>query len=250
MKERKYLNQRRLTVKQVQALATAEGLFRADYAKLFEKVDREGIVTGDLIFELPEGRFLYVYGPGHLWSGQGNIYAQDTFLQVLSHKRVYPNGQLDSESQWRAHSRYQAALVLHLSALEADLAQRLQLSVKQLDYSYSSLDLLSARCETIGLQTCVLELYDHLVAYVGAVLQRRVKGQWALNRTWSGGNYPFISIGYDEHIQYMVLNVVWQALSGFEAIDFQNCVLTEVRRQAPMVTRIQHRISQVEQTPD
>lgn len=250
MQKSKYLNRRRLTVAQVKALATVEGLFRADYTKLFEKIDREGTVTGDSIYELPEGRFLYVYGPAHLWSGQGDIYAQDTFLQVLTHKRAYPDGQLDSVSQWRAQSRYQADLIVHVPELAAALTPYLQLSGKQLDYSYRSLDLLSARCEAVGLQTCVLNLYDQLVAYVGAVLQRRVKGHWALNCTWSGGNYPFISIGHDEHIQYMVLNVVWQALSGFERIDFRSCVITEVRRQATLAARIRRRISRLEQPPD
>jgi hypothetical protein len=126
-------------------------------------------------------------------------------------------------------------LIQQAAASAEYLAEKLHLAPTQLDKSYKSLDLVSQACETLGLEHIFAQLYDAVVAYVGEVIRLRVQGKWAINTTHAGGPYPFISTGF-ENVQYMPLNVVYEALYALDRINFRKQVANEVRRRSADAT--------------
>ena len=85
------------------------------------------------------------------------------------------------------------------------------------------------KCEDYGLDKIFVGLYDNIVVYLGEVIKRGVNGHWEINKTHSGGAYPFISVGL-KSVQYMPINAFKLAISSLDKIDFRKEVANEVRR--------------------
>ena len=250
MGQRKCLNEKRLTKKQVQELVEKEGQLHDEYTAFFQETYASGYVKRDLVYELPDDRFLYVFDQLDISTpGKGDIYAKAYFLKWMQWvQRVrddYANNRGSSVAHWRFYSHCQNTLIERLPELEGELARVLQIDKQLLDKSYASLDLVSTACEALGLDTVFKQLYDHIVAYVGEVIRQRVNGWWELNTTHSGDNYPFISIGL-ERVQYMPINVAWMAMHGMDPIDFRKEAANEVRLRAPRVKFERERIARDE----
>ncbi|SFQ82706.1 hypothetical protein [Hymenobacter arizonensis] len=247
MGQRKCLNEKRLTKKQVQALVEKEGQLHKEYTAFFQETYASGHVQRDLVYELPDDRFLYVFDQLDLSiPGKGDVYAKAYFLKWMqSVQRVrdnYANNRGSSVDHWRFYSHCQNTLIERLPELADELARVLQIDRVLLDKSYASLDLVSTACEALGLDTVFKQLYDPVVAYVGEVIRQRVNGWWELNATHYGGNYPFISVGLDR-VQYMPINVAWTAMQGMDPIDFRKEAANEVRLRASSVKFERKRIA-------
>jgi hypothetical protein len=237
MGQRKCLNDKRLTKQQVQELVEREGQLHEQYTAFFEETYLSGYVKRDLVYELPGNRFLYVFDQQDISTPRkGDLYERAYFLQwmqwVQRVRHDYANNRGSSIDHWRFYSRYQHTLVDRVPELEDELARVLQIDRPLLDKTYASLDLVSTACETVGTDKLFEQLYDHVVAYAGEVIRQRVKGWWEVNTTHAGGNYPFISIGF-ERVQYMPINIAWLALHGIGPIDLRKAAANEVRRCAP-----------------
>ena len=99
----------------------------------------------------------------------------------------------------------------------------------ELDFSYQSLDVVSAYVEDIGVERARQEIYDHLVAYVGEVLRLRIRGHWEVNNNSPWQPYPYL-VG-TMHDPVMPINVVWQELSGLDPVNLRAAAANEVRRK-------------------
>ncbi|NJN85195.1 MAG: hypothetical protein HC881_01265 [Leptolyngbyaceae cyanobacterium SL_7_1] len=232
MPKKKCLNSKRLSKKQVQALIESEGRFHEEFTKFFEETYGNGRKKQPQIYELPGDRFLFVFDPkGYLLPGEGDIYAKEYFLRLLRWvQRVrddYANHRGSSVEHWRYYSKHKVQLVDQVDALINQLARCLDILYEQLDYSYKSLDVVSSKAESYGLEKVQVELYDNLVAYVGEVLRRRVKGDWAIRKDRPGDEYPAIDVN---GVMLMPINIVWQELGGLEPMNLRKETANEVRR--------------------
>lgn len=234
MAQRKSINEKRLTKKQVQDLIKAEGQLHEEYTKVFQETYVTGYVKQDLVYELSNNRFLFVFDPkDSSLGGKGDIYTKDYFERFVKwNKRVkddYANNRGSSVGHWRYYSKYQFQLINHIEQLVAELSDRLQIDAKLLDKSYKSLDIVSRQTELYDIDKAITELYDNLVAYVGEVIRKKVNGEWKINSCFAGGAYPYIDIGL-KNVQYMPINIVCDNLHGLDKFDFRKAVGNEVRQ--------------------
>jgi len=118
---------------------------------------------------------------------------------------------------------------LHLvQLLVAQLRSAMSRTADDLDFSYKSLDVVSAYVEGIGVERAQQELYDHLVAYVGEVLRARIHGRWEIRGDYP---HPYPHLVGAKHDPTMPINVVWQELSGFAPVNLRTAAANEVRRK-------------------
>jgi hypothetical protein len=234
MGQRKSLNEKRLTKKQVQDLIKSEGQLHDEYTKVFRETYVTGYIKQDLVYELPNDRFLFVFDPTDTsLGGKGDIYSKDYFVRFVKwNKRVkddYANNRGSSVDHWRFYSKNQSKLIDKIDKLILELASKLQIDFKLLDKSYKSLDIVSQQTEQSNLDNVMNELYDNLVAYVGEVVKENVKGHWKINEDFAGGKYPYIDIGL-KNIQYMPINIVWDNLKGLDKVDLRKSAGDEARQ--------------------
>lgn len=137
------------------------------------------------------------------------------------------NGRGNSVDHWIYYSKYKAQLVNKIDELIDELVKCLDILRDQLDFSYKSLDILSSKAEDYGFEKIQAELYDNLVAYVGEVIRRRVKGYWVVREDYPGCEYPIVSVNQSV---LMPVNVVWQELGGLESMNLRKEATNEVRR--------------------
>jgi len=234
MGQRRTLNQRRLTKKEVQDIIRTEGRLHEEYTKFFEERYVTGYIKQDKIYELPGDRFLYVFDETGI-RGKGDIYSKDYFLKwKRKRERIREdckNNRGSTVSHWLYYSKYKDEILSHQEELLTELSDRLKIDQKKLDKSYKSLDLVSSACAELDFDFIFKNLYDNLVIYVGEVIRQRVNGTWAINKTHAGGEYPYISIGLAQ-VQYMPINATWSSLEGLDPIDFRKQAADEVRLNA------------------
>ena len=224
---KKSLNAKRLTKKQVQALIESEGKLHQVFTDFFEERCNQ-----PQVYELSNEQFLFVFDPkGISIAGKGDIYSKEDLLQMIRWTQKvrddYANGRGSSGEHWRYYSKHKAQLVDRIGELVDELVRCLDISHEQLDFSYKSLDIVSDKAENYGLEKVQSNLYDNLVAYVGEVIRRRVKGHWQVISDNAHLNYPAISA--NEGI-LMPINVVWQELSELEPMNLRKEAANEVRR--------------------
>jgi hypothetical protein len=232
MGKKKSLNSKRLTKKQVQELIKSEGKLHEEFTDFFEETYSTGYKNQPQVYELSNDRFLFVFDPkGIMIPGRGDIYPREYFLRWIRWtqkvREDYANSRGSSVEHWIHYSKHKAQLVNKISALVDELLEYLDISHDQLDFSYKSLDVLSSKSEDCGLEKVQAELYDNLVAYVGEVIRRRVKGHWAIREDYPGCEYPIVSVS--EGV-LMPINVVWQELGGIEPMNLRKEAANEVRR--------------------
>lgn len=239
MGQRRTLNQKRLTKKEVRYLIDTEGKLHQEYTDFFKEKYVTGYIKRDKVYELPGDRFLYVFDENDSSiPGKGDIYSKDYFLRFVKwNQRVrddYKNNRGSSVDHWRYYSKYRAKILDHIDELVTELSGTLNLDKSKLDKSYQSLDIVSRACEAYGLDNTIKDLYDNLVIYVGEVIKERVNGHWDINKINSGGDYPYIGVDLPE-VQYMTVNVVWSALSGLDDINLRKEAGDEVKRRGPEI---------------
>ena len=230
----KRLNERRLTRRQVEKLIAAGARPRPDLAAVFEQTFSTGYKNQPQAYELEGDRYLYVFGAmdGNL-AGKGDIYPSDVFLRFVRWTaRVDENnkhGRASSVAHWAYYSAFKDRLISHIESLVDELHVKMSRPAGDLDFSYQSLDLVSAYAEGVGVERAQRELYDHLVAYVGEVLRLRIKGSWQVHRGRGPQPYPYLAS--PKHDPVMPINVVWEQLSGLEPVNLRAAAANEVRRK-------------------
>ncbi|WP_414590451.1 hypothetical protein [Anabaena sp. CCY 9614] len=232
MGKKKSLNPKRLTKKQVQELVESEGKLHQEFTKCFEETYSNGYKNQPLVYELSNDRFLFVFDPQEISiPGKGDIYSKEYFLRMIQWtqkvREDYANGRGNSVAHWRYYSKHKVQLVNHIDELINELTICLDIANDQLDFSYKSLDILSSKAEDYELEKIPAELYDNLVAYVGEVMRRRVKGNWVVREDYPGCEYPLIGVNQG---MLMPINVVWQELAGLEPMNLRKEAANEVRR--------------------
>jgi hypothetical protein len=216
-----------LTKRQVQELISAGARPRPDLSVAFEST-----LLQPLVYELGDDRYLFVFGgqiPG--LAGKGNIYAADDFRRFVRWTAKVDedakHGRQGSVGHWAYYSVLKGRLIANIDTLVVQLRSTMSRTADDLDFSYQSLDIVSAYVEGIGVERAQQELYDHLVAYVGEVLRLRIQGHWEANNR-DRQPYPYL-VGA-KHDPTMPINVVWQELSGLAPVNLRAAAANEVRR--------------------
>lgn len=228
MAQKRALNQRRLTKRQVQELISSGARPRPDLSAALAS-------TGlwPLVYELAGDRYLLVFGeqvPG--LGGKGNIWAGDDFRRFVRWTAKVDedaqHGRQGSIGHWAYYSVLKHRLTANIDTLVVQLRSTMSRTADDLDFSYPSLDIVSAYVQGIGVERAQQEIYDHLVAYVGEVLRLRIQGRWEVNdRDWQP--YPYL-VGA-MHDATMPINVVWEQLSGLAPVNLRTAAANEVRRK-------------------
>jgi hypothetical protein len=232
MGKKKSLDEKRLTKKQVQELIESEGKLHEEFTKLFEESYSNGEKDQPQVYELSNDRFLFVFDPkGLSLPGKGDIYPKERLLRTIRWRQKvrddYANNRGSSVAHWIYYSKHKVELINKIDELIAELVKCLDVSHDELDFSYKSLDILSSKAEDYGYEKIQAELYDNLVAYVGEVVRRRVKGHWVVREDHPSRKYPIVSV--NEGV-LMPINVVWQELDGLEPVNLRKEAANEVRR--------------------
>ncbi len=251
MKKKNCLNSKRLTRPEVQKLVATEGRFHTEFTECFAQIYPTGYRNQPLVYELPENRFLFIFDPRETGlGGKGDIYAGEYFLQwVRSHRRYQQDlarGCYSSVTHWHYYSQYRENLILQIDFLISDLAAKLAIDPQQLDFSYSSLDIITQKAERYKAPAnsssldydphsdLINDLYDNLVVYVGEVIRRRINGEWKISDLSmdesSPCKYPYIR--KESKKVLMPINVVWQELTGMLPMNWRQETANEIRRYA------------------
>jgi len=171
MAQKRTINERRLTKRQVQELISSGARPRLDLAAALAST-----LLQPLVYELAGERYLLVFGeqvPG--LGGKGDIYAADDFHRFVRWTAKVDedakHGRQSSVGHWAYYSSVKHRLTANIDTLVSRLRSAMSLTADGLDFSYQSLDVVSAYVEGIGVERAQQEIYDHLVAYVGEVLR-------------------------------------------------------------------------------
>jgi len=229
MAPKRTLNERRLTKRQVQDLISSGALPRPDLSVAFEPT-----LLQPLVYELEGDRYLLVFGEqARGLAGKGDIYAANVFRRFMGWtakvEEDAKHGRQSSVGQWAHYSALKHRLITNIDPLVAQLRSTMSQTADELDFSYQSLDVVSAYVEGIGVERAQQEIYDHLVAYVGEVLRLRIRGHWEVNNNSPWQPYPYL-VGAMHH-PVMPINVVWQELSGLDPANLRAAAANEVRRK-------------------
>ncbi len=225
------LNSKRLTRRQVQELIALEGKLHQEFTNILEETYMTGYKNQPQVYELSDDRFLFVFDPKEVSiGGKGDIYTRADFsLSIRRRQKVredHANGRIHTTDHWIYYSKYKEQLVNKIDELVDELGNCLDVSRELLDFSYKSLDILSIKSEDYGLEKVQAELYDNLVAYVGEVIRRRLKGHWIVRESYQGHQYPLIDI--KDGVSPIL--VVWQCLNEIEQINLRKACTREIRR--------------------
>ena len=228
MAQKRTPNERRLTKRQVQELISSGARPRPDLSAALEPTSLQ-----QLVYELEGDRYLVVFGePVASLAGKGDIYAADYFRRFVRWLAKVDedakHGRQGSVDHWAHYSALKHRLITNIDTLVARLRSTMSRTADELDFSYQSLDVVSAYVEGIGVERARQEIYDHLVAYVGEVLRLRIQGHWEVNNAdWQP--YPYL-VGA-MHDPTMPINVVWEQLSGLDPVNLRVAAANEVRRK-------------------
>ncbi len=227
MAQKRTINERRLTKRQVQELISSGARPRLDLAAALAST-----LLQPLVYELAGERYLLVFGeqvPG--LGGKGDIYAADDFHRFVRWTAKVDedakHGRQSSVGHWAYYSALKHRLIANIDTLVAQLRSTMSRTADDLDFSYQSLDVVSAYVEGIGVERAQQEIYDHLVAYVGEVLRLRIHGRWEVN---SVDRQPYPYLVGAKHDPTMPINVVWGELSGLAPVNLRAAAANEGRR--------------------
>jgi hypothetical protein len=225
MAQKRTLNERRLTKRQVQELIASGAQPRPDLTAVLGDA-----VLRARVYELSGDRFLLVFGEFSGLDGKGDIYPADVFHRFLRWTAKIEDdanhGRQGSTRHWAYYSPLKDRLISNIDTLVGELRSRMSRTDDELDLSYKSLDLVSEYVEAIGIERAQQELYDHLVAYVGEVLKSRIDGRWDIRREGSHCFPYLVGAKYDP---VMPINVVWGEISGYAPANFRMAAANEVR---------------------
>jgi hypothetical protein len=226
MAQKRTLNERRLTKRQVKELISSGARPRPDLSSALAST-----LLQPLVYELADDRYLLVFGEQVSGlGGKGDIYAAGDFHRFVRWTAKVEedarHGRQSSVGHWAYYSALKDRLIVNIERLVVQLRSIMSQTADELDFSYRSLDVVSAYVEDIGVERAQQEIYDHLVAYVGEVLRLRIQGRWEVN---SGDWKPHPYLVGPMHDPTMPINVVWRELSGLAPVNLRAAAANEVR---------------------
>jgi hypothetical protein len=172
-----------------------------------------------------------VFGELSGLGGKGDIYSGDDFRRFVRGTAKVDEDAKHGRQSSVGHLAYYSALkdrlIANIDTLVAQLRSTMSRTADELDFSYQSLDIVSAYVEGIGVERAQLEICDHLVAYVGEALRLRIHGHWEVN---DSHRQPHPHLVGAMHDPTMPINVVWQELSGLAPVNLRAAAANEVRR--------------------
>jgi len=228
------VNKRRLTKKLVKEEISNDSKFREDLSELFSKATSFGNhIEKPKVYELKSGNFLYVFDENDISiAGKGDIYAPEIFQRIIKKYKRHladrdkPIG--SSVTMWRYFSKIGNEVINKVEDLKSELANELNVEEQNLDFSYKSLDIINDKLVSLEIEEIREKYYDHLLAYTGEVIRRRLGGKWQLNEKFAGDNYPYIDIGI-ERCQLMPLNVLVEEFTKIMELDLRKATANEIR---------------------
>jgi hypothetical protein len=228
MARRATLNQRRLTKRQVKELISSGARPRPDLSVALEPTSLQ-----PRVYELEGERYLLVFGETFAGlAGKGDIYRADVFHRfvrwVAKVEEDAKHGRQSAVVHWACYSAHKHRLMENIDALIGQLRSTMSKTKDDLDFSYQSLDAVSAYVEGIGIEPAEREIDDHLVAYVGEVLRLRIQGHWAVNNR-DRQPHPYLMGAM--HDPVMPINVVAGEFSGLAPVNLRAAAANEVRRK-------------------
>src|SRR5262249_2185681 len=146
---------RRLTRREVEALIASGARPRPDLSAPFEQTFSTGYKNQPQAYELEGDRYLYVFGAmdGNL-AGKGDIYPADDFLRFARWtarvREDQAQGRVSSVVHWAYYSAFRDRLISHIESLVDELRVKMSRPAGDLDFSYQSLDLVSAYAGGVG----------------------------------------------------------------------------------------------------
>jgi hypothetical protein len=227
------VNNRRLTKKLVKEEILRGSKFREDLSELFSNTTSIGYIEKPKVYELDTGNFLYVFDENDISiAGKGDIYNPEIFQRIIKKYKRHltdrdkPIG--SSVTMWRFFSKIGNDVINKVENLRFELANKLHLNEQNLDFTYKSLDNINEKLVSFEIEEIRENFYDHLLAYIGEVIRRRIGGEWQLNEKFAGDNYPYIDIGI-EKCQLMPLNVLAEEFTKIMELDLRKATANEIR---------------------
>ena len=204
-----------------------------EYTDFFLEDFGTGYTKQNIVYELPNGDFIYVFDPnGLVKPGKGYYYEQDHFLRFLRwNQKVKYDHKCDRGSSidhWRFYSKLGKQLVIKSAENLDTIKNELELDQVQLDFSYKSLEIIDTAIKNLPYGKAWETLYDALVFYVGEVLIKRIVGKWAIA---DNGAYPYVTVD-KSNLHYMPINIVWQEIDGINPCNLRKATADEVRTNA------------------
>ena len=228
------MKRKRFSRKEVQDILSKGATLHKDYTAQIKSKAVTGVEFNPKIYVLPDDTFLWVYDGEFYPKGKGDIFTRQEieeyfFLRQkdIENKKIRKSNAGDN---WHFYTKYGAKLIDNVYRLVQELSDRLDVPLEKLDFSYESLDLISEKLKPLGIEETQKDYYDHLVAYIGEVIKKRINGYWKINTTHAGGDYPYIAVEEVDHFHYMPTNVVWYDMTPARFINLRKTAADEVRR--------------------
>lgn len=230
------LNRRLKKGEVIDFIETGGAKLHREYTFDFYEKYRNGTEKRDQVYELPNGDFIYVFDPeGQSVPGKGNYWQKESFLRFVSwKKRVdedYKSGRAASVDHWRHYTKTGNRLIEQGGVMLELISRELGISKDKLDYGYESLGIIDSVLEGYDLDQAWQVLYDALVYYIGQTIAERVEGDWDINTSNYGGDYPYITLP-GTNLHYMPINIVRSELDGVKPCNLRKATSDEIRINA------------------
>jgi len=222
---------RRLTKAEVKNFIDNGAKFHEEYSKDYHEKYKSGNEKQDLIYELANGDFIFVFDPkGHVYQGKGNYYSRDSFLKFHRwQKQVsddHRQGRGSDIEHWLHYSKQGIQLFNNKLINIEVISKELDLDKKKLDFSYKSLGVIDVAIENYPSGKAWETLYDALVFYVGEIIINRVSGQWQIESI-PACDYPYVTIK-GATLHYMPIKIIWQEIDGLNPCNLRKATADEV----------------------
>lgn len=227
------LNKKRLTRREVQALLAGGHNFNAqvtlEHNLLFDPPSSD-------MYDCPDGNFLLVFKD----TGKGDIWPREIILRENERNRreaALPQlRSMHNAQRWFYFSRAKNSFSRQIAELASGLFPKLGLREAAGNYSYASMDALSAMLNTMPTAAIEEEWYDDIVAYTGEVMRGRMPGSYWHFIPEEGENYPFIR-NSETGILCDPIVPLWMSLIGGSLIDLRAETRAEMRRKSQLKGR-------------
>ena len=222
----------KLSKKEAFELANSEGLLNDEYTDFLTEKFENGNFILNQVFLISNNKILYIQEVNQKRGGKGVIFEKqyfDNFIFKLKRmKDDIENGRNSNIQHWHFYSLNKNSIIDKVDELLKELAKKLEIDIKQLDYSTRSLDLLSKLVFEFGNVKAMTEIYDNLVIYIGQIIKINSKKEtnWNLESSF---NFPIITTEF-KNINFNPINIVWEELTNYERIDFRKAYGKEMRR--------------------
>lgn len=228
MGERITLNDRRLTKKQVSQLITNGATLDEDVTRTLNEDFSDVNVYKNI-----DGNYLFVFKDYGL-KGKGDIWPKD-YIEKLVSKIKYEKTRpflkgLSNVGHWYHFSKAKENFSNKIFSEIDRLFKGLNLSSKDIDYSYESLDLISKQLNILGSEVVESEFYDGIVAYLGEILIRKIDGNWRFESN-PGSELPIIPLIGTAHkwVWYDPITPIWTDLIDVTGFNLRKNLISEIR---------------------